>query len=213
MPRSIIRRPLIVLGVTGFALSLTACGKASETGLEKLIESQGGGDVGLDLNGDGGFSVQTEDGGMSIDENGNFVITDANGSVVTGNADAETGRLNVQTEDGSFSSGTSDEIPEEWPSEVPRPDALTIVSVTSMQSPEGSTFQVAGTIDDVKAFLANYVAQLEASGFSSETPVEYNGDEVVWAAVFEGPYDVILNVLAGEGADSSSISVMVLPSS
>lgn len=202
-----------MLGVTGFSLALTGCGNATETGLEKLIQSETGGDVKLDLNGDNGFSVQTEDGGMSIDEDGNFIITDADGQVVTGNADAEGGDFNVETEDGSFSTGMTDEIPDNWPSEVPRPDALTIVSVTSMDAPEGSTLQVTGTTGDIEGFIANYVAQLEASGFDSETPVEFTGDEVSWAAIFQGPYGIVLNVFPGEGEDISSVSVMVLPPS
>ena len=106
-----IRRPLIACVAAGAVLSLTACGNAAETGVEKLIESQGGGDVDLDLNGDGGLSVQTEEGGMSIDEDGNFVITDANGSVVTGNADSESGEFNMESEDGSFRVDSSGETP------------------------------------------------------------------------------------------------------
>ena len=211
MQRRTVRRPLILLGLAGSAFAFTGCQKASETGLEKIIESQGGSDVDLDLNGDGGFSMKTEDGGMSIDEDGNFVITDASGSVVTGNADAETGEFSVETEDGSFSSGTSDEIPDSWPSEVPRPDDLTIISVTSVTSPEGNTFQVAGTVDDVETFIASYVAELEASGLRSEAPVDYNGEES-WAAVFEGGYGVILNVVAFDGSDTT-VSVMVFPPS
>ena len=119
-----IRRPLIACAAAGAVLSFTACGNATETGIEKLIESQGGGDVDLDLNGDGGLSVQTEEGGMSIDEDGNFVITDANGSVVTGNADSESGEFNMESEDGSFRVDSSGEIPEEWPSDVPLPEGI-----------------------------------------------------------------------------------------
>jgi len=65
MRRNTIRRPLIILCAAGFAFSLTACGNATESGLEKIIESEGGGDVDIDLNGDDGVSIQTEDGSFS----------------------------------------------------------------------------------------------------------------------------------------------------
>lgn len=65
MRRTTIRRPLIILCAAGFAFSLTACENATETGLEKVIESESGGDVDVDLNGDDGVSIQTEDGSFS----------------------------------------------------------------------------------------------------------------------------------------------------
>ena len=124
-----MQRTVITLGAAGFALVLTACGNATESGIEELIESQGGGDVDLDLDGDGGFSVQTEEGGMTIDEDGNFVITDADGSVVTGDVDTESGEVNIESEDGSFRSGATTELPDEWPGEIPEPSGLAIASV------------------------------------------------------------------------------------
>jgi hypothetical protein len=51
MRRTTWKNPLIMLGTAGFALALSSCGNATETGIEQLIESQGGGDVDLDLDG------------------------------------------------------------------------------------------------------------------------------------------------------------------
>jgi hypothetical protein len=157
-----------MLGIAGFALALTACGNATETGIEKLVESQGGGNVDLDLDGDGGFSVQTEEGGMSIDEDGNFVITDADGSVVTGNADAESGEFSVESEDGSFSAGATTELPEEWPSEIPDPDGLAITSATVIGSDTEQAITVAGTVDG-DGFVESYGSALEAAGFDEDS--------------------------------------------
>jgi hypothetical protein len=207
--RRVIQLSLVTVSLGGLALSATACGNAAESGLEQLIESQGGGDVDLDLNSDGGFSMQTEEGGMSIDEDGNFVITDASGSVVSGSADVDSGEFNIETEDGSFSSSTSNELPDDWPSEVPRPDGLLITSVAAVSSPEGNTFQVSGTVTNIESFVSGYVAQLESMGFSSDFAVDYQGEES-WAAVFEGPYGVVLNVVAYDDGDSS-VGVMVFP--
>lgn len=205
------RRSLIAIALVGFAFTLTACGKAGEMGMEKIIESQGGGNVDLDLDGDKGFSVQTEDGGMTIDKDGNFVITDASGSIVTGRADADDGSYSVESDDGDFSYGTTDEIPDSWPTNVPRPDDLSITSVTSIESTDGNSFQLAGTTADIDRFVAGYVAQLEAGGFTSEASSDYDG-EPSWTAVFDGPFGVILTVLAYEGEDPI-VSVMVIPSS
>jgi hypothetical protein len=199
-----------MLGLAGFALTFTACDSATETGLEKLIESQGGGNVDLDLNGDGGFSVQTEEGGMSIDENGNFVVTDGSGSVVTGNADTETGEFNVETEDGSFSSGSTTEIPDNWPSNVPRPDALAIINATSMETPDGTSIQVTGNIGDPAPFVDDYASRLQAAGFTTESFSPYQGEES-WVAVFEGPFTVVLNLFALDDSETT-VTVSVVSS-
>ena len=52
MRRITIRRPLAIFCAAGFAFSLTACGNATETGLENVIESETGGDVGVVYAGD-----------------------------------------------------------------------------------------------------------------------------------------------------------------
>ena len=210
MRRNTIERSLILVCAAGFAMGLTACGAATESGIEQLIESQGGGDVDLDLDGDGGFSVQTEEGGMSIDEDGNFVITDGDGQVVTGDVDAEGGEFNIATEDGSFSSGATSEIPDNWPSDVPRPDSLDIMNATAMETSDGTSIQVTGGAGNVGTFVDGYAAQLESAGFTAEASSAYEGQES-WVAVYEGPYTVILNVIAFEGSEPS-VTVSVLSS-
>lgn len=174
MGRNTVRRPLITLGVAGFAFALTACGNATESGIENIIESQADADVDLDLDGDGGFSVQTEEGGMTIDEDGNFVITDADGSVVTGNADAETGEFNVESEDGSFSAGATTELPEEWPGEIPQPSGLAITSATVIGSDGETAITVAGTVDG-DGFVESYAGALESAGFDEESTFTSDG--------------------------------------
>lgn len=168
------RRPLITLGLVGFALTFTACESAGEAGLEKLIESESGGDVDLDLNGDGGISVQTEDGGMSVDENGNLVVTDADGSVVTGNIDAETGDVSIQSEDGSFSSGSTTELPDEWPSEIPEPDGLAITSATVIGSDTEQAFTVIGTVAG-DGFVDSFGSALVDAGFNEDSTFTSDG--------------------------------------
>jgi len=163
-----------MLGLAGFALTFTACDSAGEAGLEQLVESQGGGDVDLDLNADGGISMQSEDGGMSIDENGNLVVTDADGSVVTGNIDAETGDVSIQSEDGSFSSGSTTELPDEWPSEVPEPNGLAITTASVIGSDTEQAINVAGTVDG-DGFVESYASALESAGFNEDSTFTSGG--------------------------------------
>ena len=147
----------------GATVMLSACSDSAETGIEQLIEQQSGGDVDINSD-DGSFSIQTEDGSMTVDENGNFVITDENGETITGNADGEDGSFAVESEDGSFSSGSTSELPEDWPADVPTPDGMTITTASSMEATDGSAIQLSGTIDDPASFVADYTAELGAAG-------------------------------------------------
>ena len=173
MGRNGIQRTVVILGTAGFALVLTACGNATESGIEELIESQGGGEVDLDLDGDGGFSVQTEEGGMTIDEDGNFVITDADGSVVTGDVDTESGGINIESEDGSFRSGAATELPDEWPGEIPEPTGLAIASASVIGSDTEQAITVSGTVES-EGFVESYASALGSAGFDESSTFTAN---------------------------------------
>ncbi|BAN04475.1 hypothetical protein [Ilumatobacter coccineus] len=90
------------------ALTATACGDSSssqEAALERLIENESGQEIDLDLDGDGGFSLQSEDGGFSInvDDDGNVVFDSDEGSG-TFDIDGDTGgTLEFEGDDGSGS--------------------------------------------------------------------------------------------------------------
>jgi hypothetical protein len=92
--------------VAGIALVAASCGGSTESGIEELIEQQGGGTADLDF--DDGFSIQTEEGGMTIDEDGNFVITGKDGEVITGSADDE-GNFSIEGENGEVITGSADD--------------------------------------------------------------------------------------------------------
>ena len=126
---------MVVTSIAIGAIVLSSCGKAAELGTEQLIESQSGGDVDLDLNDDGGFSVETEDGSMTVDEDGNFVVTDVDGKAVTGNANEE-GDFDIESDDGDFRIDSSGEIPDEWPDGVPEPEGMS-GATSSVQNADG----------------------------------------------------------------------------
>ena len=203
-----IARLGIAIGAAGIVIGFTGCGgDATESGVEQLIESQGGGDVDLDLDGDGGFSVQTEEGGMSIDEDGNFVITDADGSVVTGNADSESGEFTAESEDGSFRIDASGEIPEEWPSDVPSPEGIEGASSTVTQSSTELAITVTGQAGE--SFVDEFGSTLEDNGFEQTSSFESDANIT---RVFENEtWTVSLNSFPD--GDNTQVSVSLFTSS
>ena len=153
-------------------LAFSSCGKATETGLEQLIESQSGGKIDLD-SGDGGFSIQTEDGGMRIDRDGNFIITDADGSVIIGRADSETGEFSMESDEGGFRAGATADLPNEWPSDVPEPKGLAINSATVIGSNAEQAITISGTVASGD-FVATYGKALESAGFDEDSTFKSN---------------------------------------
>ncbi len=206
MPRRLphTSRTVNLLSLIGAAgLALTACGNATETGIEQLIESQGGGNVDLDLDG-GGFSMQTEEGGMTIDEDGNFVITDADGNVVTGGADAETGEFNVESDDGEFSMGSTTEIPEQWPSEIPEPSGLQILSASVVGSDTEQAISVAGSVSSA-AFVDGYGSALESAGFTEES--SFTAEDTINTTYSNGEWGVNVGFFGDSSENQANIFV------
>ncbi len=197
---------MLALAVVG-GLTLAACGNSTESGVEELIESQAGGDVDLDLDEDGGLSVQTEDGGMSIDEDGNFVITDADGSVVTGNADTEGGGFSAESDDGSFRVDTSGDVPEEWPDDVPQPQGIADASSTVTQSSTELAITITGGADE--AFVDDYSETLESAGYEQTSTFESDANIT---RVFENEtWTVSIN--AFPDGDTNQVAVSLFPTS
>lgn len=185
------------------ATVLTACGDSGEQGVEELIEQQSGGDVDINTD-DGGIAIQTEDGSMTIDEDGNFVVTDENGETITGNADSDDGSMTVEGEDGSFSGGATTELPDEWPSDVPAPDGLTIASAFVVSDTGSDAITVSGTVDG-EDFLDDYGSQLEDAGFDSTS--EFKADGTANRVYSSDAWTVGINYVEDESGNQVTISV------
>lgn len=206
MERNIARGTLTMVGAAALAIGVAGCGSSSENSIEKLIESQSGGDVDVDLNGDDGFSIQTEDGSMSMDADGNFVITDANGSMMTGSADAGGGSFSAESDDGSFRVDASGDIPDEWPSDVPRPEGIEAASATVTQSATELAITVTGQADD--SFVDDYGSVLEDAGFDRLTNFESDANIT---RVFENDAWAV-SLSSFPDGDTTQVAVSVFPS-
>ena len=179
--------------VAVLVLTTVGCGKSpTEIGVEKIIESQTGGDVDLDFDDDGGYSIKTEDGSMTIDEDGNFEVVDKDGEVITGSGDSD-GNMTFEGDDGSFTMSQGSDIPDEWPSDVPIPDGFAVSSSSVMgDGADGTAITLGGTTDDGEAFASGYAAALAAAGFESDS--EYSTDDMYTASYTNDAWAVTFGV-------------------
>ncbi len=210
------------LGATLAVLS-AACSSATEEGIEQLIESQGGGDVEIDLD-DGGFSIESDDGSMSVDEDGNFVIEGQDGEVITGQAsddgftvegedgdadftiDGDDGDVVFESDDGSFEFSEGGDIPDEWPSEVPIPDGLSVTASSFIGDGTTGQSSITGDVDGSPVdYVEAYGAILQGAGFE-ETGVFTSGDDIT-ATYESAAYTVAVNGLGSTGDQIVTISV------
>jgi flagellar basal body rod protein FlgG len=209
----------------GIALVAASCGGSTESGIEELIEQQGGGDVDLDLDRDGGFSIQTEEGGMTIDEDGNFVITGEDGEVITGNADdegnftvesedgtitgsEEDGEFSVEGEDGSLTISSGEEMPSEWPSDIPQPDHFLIATSSVIGTGDDILIGLVGeTSQDVADFVEDYGDALISAGFEQASSFESDGS--ILRLYTNDTWDVSVTAFEGiEGEPQISINLI-----
>jgi len=144
---------------------------------------------------------------MSIDEDGNFVITDADGSVVTGNVGGDEGSFTAESDDGSFRVDASGEIPEEWPSDVPRPEGIEGASATVTQSATELAITVTGQTGE--SFVDEYGSALEDAGY--ERTSNFESDANVTRVFENGTWTVSVNSFPD--GDATQIAVSLFPAS
>lgn len=157
MRRTTAALTLALVASTGLA----ACGggdKISEQIAEKAIESQGGGDVDLDIGDDGSVKVETSDGTFSADEDGNITI------------ESEDGTQTIDSDIGG-------ELPDDFP-DLPLPDGFEPTSSSVLGDGTEKSFLVNGTADGTaQEIFAGYGAKLEAAGYSADGVFENSGGE------------------------------------
>jgi hypothetical protein len=208
---TIPRRAGIVAFATLGALVVTSC--SSDDVAERLIESQSGGDVDVDLDG-GNVRIQTPEGELQIttDENGNSVIRTEDGEAVV--AQGDDGEVVIQSEDGTSTFGGGQEIPQDYPvDQVPLPDGLVITygsrTDASGQLAYGVTGEIAGATG--AEVWAAYKPRLEAAGFASESETVANTDVFVQGTA--GKWTVIISATGSGDGENAFVTVQAVSES
>lgn len=225
------RTVLTATAAAVLAVTASGCGalieQATEEAVERAVESENGGDVEIDFSEDGiqvegtdengddfsvdfgedGFDAQTENGEtITIDEDG-FTATDENGEVTTGefNTDGESAEIVIEGEDGGAVFRTGTAVPDEWPSDVPRPEDLNEVN-SSYQADAGTVFIIVGgqSSQSSDEFADDYVADLEDAGFVEEST--YSDSTTRGGTYARGEENVALNVSEFDGTTQVAIT-------
>ncbi len=222
--------------IIGACIAFSACGaiteKITEEGAERILESESGEKVDLDFDsGNGSFSVKTEEGGFSVDENGNFVVTDQDGSVFTGSAsedqvtvrdqngdpvvdlsgDGTNGEMTVAGEDGAAVFRVFTEIPAEWPSEIPRPEAIAIDAGTFINADGDTVLSIVGTPNkgDAVEYTETYSSALMAAGLTETGRFDSSSDSSTNAQRTYESNDWTVNVSGYEDNSTGTVSISV----
>lgn len=158
--------------------------RATEEAVERAVESETGEDVDVDLDfNDDGFSIESDQGDITFSADGDGIEID--GTDDDGNdfsLDASEDGLQIDGADGDSVYNTGEGIPEEWPSDVPRPEGLADVFGTYVSEGTDENVLVSGKADgDASDVFADYVGRLADAGFE-ETSASNQGDEFRTAA-------------------------------
>ena len=179
-----------------------------ESGVEIEGTDADGNDFSLDAD-EGGVNAESGDGTFDLDSDGTFTATDADGDVTTGevSSDGDSVDFTVEGEDGDsvFSSGEG--IPEQWPSDVARPDNLEEVFGTYIAEGGDENIVVTGTTGaTAQNAFDDYVSRLDADGFSEESKLN-QGTEFYSGTYTRG--DTTVSVTTQSDGDSTSVVIAV----
>lgn len=147
---------------TLFALSLAGCGKLAEEAFEQAVENETGEDVEIDFDSDdGSFTIEGENGeefSLDIDDNG------------------EAATMSGTDEDGNtFEMSTGQEVPDEWPDDVPTPPG-SVISATVISDNGEQMLSIAAEVPDAERAFEGYVEQLKSIGFTTESTSSFESD-------------------------------------
>lgn len=224
-------RTVTVAAVVVAALGLSACGavaeKATEQGVEQLIESSVDdqlGDFDIDLS-DGNFSIDTGDGSFSFGEDGSMVFdtdegtfvgqVDEHGIELSGDDGSfvdidldETGdaaSISVETDDGTFEASTELATLDDWPADIPRPtiehDEWVAGSVTGDQL----WLTTGGSISaEPRDAVLAYASMFDGAEVVAET---WGESEVVTITTDDWSINVLADVNTLRGGSSVSYTI------
>ena len=179
-----------------------------ENGVEIEGTDADGNDFSVDAD-EGGINAEGGDGTFDLDSDGTFTATDADGDVTTGeiSGDGDSVDFTVEGEDGDtvFTSGAG--LPDQWPSDVPRPEGLDDVFGTYISDESGENVAVTGTTgDSAKDAFDDYADRLADDGFTEESRFN-QGSDFYSASFIRGDTTVSVTTQAAGGSTTVVIAV------
>lgn len=163
--------PRALISLTAVAVvTLAGCSgeDLAESFIENRIEAESGEDVDIDFDG-GNVRIETDEGvvEMRTDGDGNMTIESDEGSMEM--SSDEDGNISIETDEGSMELTQGSELPADFPSGVPLPGGLVLGMSQVVETPEGSSYFLSGTVNGSPDDVADaHIAALEAAGFTQD---------------------------------------------
>ncbi|MFZ8997288.1 MAG: hypothetical protein ACO225_10445 [Ilumatobacteraceae bacterium] len=173
-------RPLLSLATSVTLVgAISACSgeDIAERVIENRLEAEGAGDVDLDLDG-GNVRIETDEGvvEMQIDDEGNMTIQNEEGSM---EMSVEDGNISMESDEGSFEMNQGSELPADFPAAVPLPDGLVLQVSQAVETPEGSSYILSGTVTGNAEEVADrHISAIEAAGFAQIQVIRSTGSVI-----------------------------------
>ena len=167
-----------------------------------------GNDFSVDAD-EGGINAESDDGTFDLDSDGTFTATDADGDVTSGgvSTDGDGVQFTVQREHGDAVFSSSEGIPEQWPSDVPRPEGLEEVLGTYIADAGDENVVVTGsTSDSAQDAFDDYAKRLVDDGFTEDSKLS-QGTEFFSATFNKGDMTVSVTTQSSTGSTSVVIAV------
>ena len=126
--------------------------------------------------------------------------------------DVDDGSVTFEDEDGSTSIGTCDELPDDFPSDVPTPDADPVACGSTTGGPGDDTWSITYSNDDASA-VEDYQGTLEDADFTVDGEFSAGGSEGGFSS-FSATNDAYTVTVTSAGAgDEGVINVTVTSAS
>ncbi len=175
---------------------------ADEDGVQIEGSDADGGDFSLDADADG-IELESDDGtgSLDIDQDGGFTVTGEDGEVFSGDVDTEGDDVGftVEGEDGDAVFSSAEGIPEQWPTDIPRPEGLSDVTGTFFSEGDDLTIIATGTTTgDLADVFDAYTDALVGAGFEEES--RFSQDGTAGGSYVRGDTTVSVTVQDVDGA-------------
>lgn len=199
-------------GDGGFSVAVDVDGDGEPDSIDIDVGEDGDISIDGDLDGDGEvdsveFDSDGEGGGeLTFDD-----IDGESGSIEI-DADGDDGSVSIEGGDGdeSIEFDSTTELPDDWPTDIPRPDGLAIENATSIGGSGSLQLFIAGRVDEL-AWADAYGSALEAAGYDEVFRTEAGG--AITATYGDSSSDQpVVNVSVADDADGGFYATVTVVS-